>query len=245
MCGSLVLLVGFLSWPTLLRYAELIFGVIMPAAGILTAGILAMMVVNDEIASEQYTALRLTPIPDREILQGFLMVALFRIRFLVALLVSIVPILSIGRYLDLLQAAYMSCLRIAPVAGSAEQILQQGVLCVDPSDPRLLLNSLLLILPLPVLVLCCTVLNTMLGVDFALAGQRPPVFRFLLVLAGPCCFLVALFFGQGGAALSGECLNYGCYLVIPPPQIPYFALISSVLACGVVWLMLKYPRPIP
>lgn len=247
-----------------IAYAVLFF---LPARGVFTgawavalAGCIAAFPVAARLTERavrrsSYQSLRLTGVSAREIVRGFVRVALYRLRFGLGCLAGLGPLFVLFTYLYAFQGAkhhcfgYVSHRSWAAVVREARMTrvyrLPEPVECVRAGDARLA-GSALANGPVPLALMCLLLLMIALGTAWGLAHNRPSFWpRVGLSAAASLTVLGAAYARLAKPALQAPvCWLIHCTYTLPwPPDPPIetlLLLLFPLAALGVMRLARRW-----
>lgn len=194
-----------------------------------------------------YQAVRLAALPPTEVIDGLLLAAVHRLRFLLGWLVGAAPLLAISAYRYTYGAALRQCVAFVSRQNWAEVALEFGfqrlyrlpesVRCVTASDPRLI-APVLATGPILLALAALLPLLLLLGVAWGLAHEgsaaRPLAAGGLL--AATVAALVAIVAARLlSPALRAPtvCQGTTCTYILPwPPGIPLETALLPILVLG-------------
>jgi hypothetical protein len=184
--------------------------------GAAVVGWVAARLTEHALQRSGYQMLRLADLPPAEVVQGFVLAALYRLRFVLGWLLGVSPLLVLSSYLYAYQGAAQRCFAYVSRRNWAAVVhefgftrvyrLPEPVRCVAPDNARLVASTLAHT-PIPAALGCLVLLLAVLGVAVGLARSRAST--------GPVIGLV----GTALAALLAACV---ARLLKPALQAPVF-----------------------
>ena len=200
-------------------------------AGCVAAFPAAARLTDGAVRSSRYQFLRLTGVPASEIVRGFVLVVLYRLRFGLGCLVGLVPLFFLSSYLFSYQQAKQHCLvylsrqlwaeNFGRISDSITRLSMQAQ-CAAPSDIRVA-GTALADIPVPLALGCLLLLVVILGVARGLAHNRSSFWaRTGLAAAASVAVLLAAFAHTSSPLLwAPAACQIRCAFFYPwPPDLP-------------------------
>ena len=215
-------------------------------AGCAAAFLAAARLTDGTVRSSSYQYLRLTGLPASEIVRGFVLVVVHRLRFGLGFLTGLAPLFVLSAYLYMFQGARQHCFAYISRQNWAVVVRQSGftrvfrlqepMQCIASGDARLA-GSALANIPVPLGLICLLLLAIALGVAWGLAHNQPSFWprMGLLVAAG-----VAGLSAAGARLLkpvleAPVCWLIHCTYILPwPPDLPLETILLFVFLLAAV-----------
>jgi len=201
-------------------------------AGCAAAFPVAASLTDRAVRSSRYQFLRLTGVSTSEIVWGFVLVVLYRLRFGLGCLIGLTPLFVLSTYLYAFQGAKQHCFGYVSHQNWAAVVRQsrftrvyrlpEPVQCVPAGDARLV-GSALANSPVPLALSCLLLLVVALGVAWGLAHSRPSFWpRLGLLVTASVSALSAVYARLAKPALQAPvCWRIHCTYTQPwPPDLP-------------------------
>jgi len=209
-------------------------------AGCAAAFPIAASLTHRAVGSSRYQFLRLTGVPASEVVWGFVLVVLHRLRFALGCLIGLTPLFVLSSYLYFYQGAKQHCFAYISRQYWAEVVSESGftriyrlrgaIQCVAPGDPRLV-GSALANSPVPLALGGLLLLAVTLGVARGLAHNRSSLWpRIGLAAAASMAVLSAAYARLLKPVLQAPvfCQTRCTYLLPWLPDLPLEAILVFV-----------------
>jgi len=209
-------------------------------AGCAAAFLVAARLTHRAIRRSSYQFLRLTGVPASEIVWGFVLVVVHRLRFGLGSLIGLTPLFVLSAYLYVSQGAKQHCFAYISRRNWAEFVresgssrvfrLQEPMQCVTPGDAHLV-GSALTNIPVPLALSCLLLLAIALGVAWGLARSGPSIWPpiWLSVAASLAVLLAACARFVKPVLQAPVCWLIHCTYIQPwPPDPPLETILLFV-----------------